>query len=143
MFFPGQLLTATKSQPEQKLKHIQWRENETGPKKDFNSSSSTTWEPEGVSPAVKFPLGEAAGCSQELQLLQEEIHRLGQGRAGRAGPALPLSLARPDWRAHLRTAALLGNEVCQVPDRKASPPGRLSALSHLEEGWGGGPAGYP
>lgn len=55
---------------------------------------------------------------QELQWLQEEIYRLGQGRAGRGGPALLLSQASPDWRAHFR-AALLGNEVWKVPDRKA------------------------
>lgn len=47
----------------------------------------------------------------------------GWAGAGQGGLTQPLlSQASPDWRAHFR-AALLGNEVWEVPARKAPLPG--------------------
>ena len=56
---------------------------------------------------VEFPckalaLREIPGCSQHMQLLQKETHRLDKCRARMAGPALHPSRASPDWRALLQ-----------------------------------------
>lgn len=71
---------------------------------------------------------------QELQLLPEEIYRLGQGRAGRGGPVLLLSQASPDWRAHFQSSSARKRGL-ESPRQESLSSWRLSFKSIGDCGW--------